>query len=447
MRRARRSTGSTAVKQVLGDFLSRRKGDRVGVVVFGDAPFALVPFTDRSRALPRMLLDETAVGMAGPRTAFGDAIGLGIGAVRPSSTVKAKTIIALTDGNDTASKVPPAEAAGVAKDKGIVIHTVAVGDPAAAGEDKLDEAALKDVAAATGGGFFRALDRAQLARHLRRLDADRDAPDRHGELPAAPRHLLGAAARGAASALLAQALRLLRGAAHAGPAAGGGGAMIDALAAFHFERPLWLLCAAAGARRSGARAPGRRHRRGAGARVIDPELLRHLLVGGEARRALTPARLLLLVAWIVATSPSPGPAWQREPSPFADAKPPVVVVLKVTPSMMTPDLAPTRLDRARQKLADLLAAREGAATGLVAYAGLGASRPAADAGQRRRARPWPRRSSPQIMPKEGDDLAGAAGARRPRRSRAAGRAARSWSWPTASRPTPREASHRRRHRR
>lgn len=159
----------TAVKQVLDDFLSRRKGDRVGVVVFGDAPFALVPFTT-DLDLCRLMLRDTAVGMAGPRTAFGDAIGLGIG-LFAKSTVKAKTIIALTDGNDTLSKVPPAEAARIARDKGIVIHTVAVGDPRAAGEDKLDEAALKQVAVTTGGGFFRALDRAQLATIYDRLDA------------------------------------------------------------------------------------------------------------------------------------------------------------------------------------------------------------------------------------------------------------------------------------
>lgn len=158
----------TAVKQVLDDFLSRRKGDRVGIVVFGDAPFALVPFTT-DLDLCRAMLSGVSVGMAGPRTAFGDAIGLGIG-LFAKSTVKAKTIIALTDGNDTLSKVPPAEAAGVAKDKGIVIHTVAVGDPQAAGEDKLDEAALKEVADRTGGGFYRALDRNQLADIYRRLD-------------------------------------------------------------------------------------------------------------------------------------------------------------------------------------------------------------------------------------------------------------------------------------
>ncbi|WP_407529964.1 VWA domain-containing protein [Methylobacterium oryzisoli] len=159
----------TAVKSVLDDFLSRRRGDRAGIVVFGDAPFALVPFTT-DLDLCRAMLRDTLVGMAGPRTALGDAIGLGIG-LFDRSTVKARTIIALTDGNDTASQLPPAEAASIAKDKGIVIHTVAVGDPSTVGEDKLDETALKDVAAATGGGSFRALDRDGLARIYDRLDA------------------------------------------------------------------------------------------------------------------------------------------------------------------------------------------------------------------------------------------------------------------------------------
>ena len=158
-----------AVKQVLEDFLVRRKGDRVGVVVFGNAPFVLVPFTTDLK-LARQLLGEMQVGMAGPRTAFGDAIGLGIN-LFTASTVPAKTMIALTDGNDTASRVPPEEAAHIAHDKGIVIHTVAVGDPEAAGEDKLDEDALGSVSNTTGGGYYRALDRQKLAEIYTRLDA------------------------------------------------------------------------------------------------------------------------------------------------------------------------------------------------------------------------------------------------------------------------------------
>ncbi|HEY4165554.1 MAG TPA: VWA domain-containing protein [Reyranella sp.] len=158
----------TAVKQVLDEFLARREGDRVGVVVFGDAPYSLVPFTTDLK-LCRQLVQEMQVGMAGPRTALGDAIGLGVN-LFARSTVPARTIIALTDGNDTASKVPPADAARVARDNRIIIHTVAVGDPAAAGEDKLDEGALRDVASATGGGFYRAMDRAQLSEIYTRLD-------------------------------------------------------------------------------------------------------------------------------------------------------------------------------------------------------------------------------------------------------------------------------------
>lgn len=93
----------TAVKEVLGDFLVRRQGDRVALVVFGNSPFLQVPFgTDLE--LSRRLLEETDVGMAGPRTALGDAIGLGIELFKHSDA-PAKTMIALTDGNDNASSV------------------------------------------------------------------------------------------------------------------------------------------------------------------------------------------------------------------------------------------------------------------------------------------------------------------------------------------------------
>jgi Ca-activated chloride channel family protein len=158
----------TAVKQVLDDFLTRRKGDRVGLIVFGNAPFVQAPFT-QDLGVCRELLAETRVGMAGPKTAFGDAIGLAI-TVFDRSDVPEKVLIALTDGNDTGSQVPPEKAAAVAKDKGIVVHTVAVGDPKAAGEDKLDEETLKQVAATTGGTYSHGGNRAELEAIYRRLD-------------------------------------------------------------------------------------------------------------------------------------------------------------------------------------------------------------------------------------------------------------------------------------
>ncbi|WP_407529966.1 VWA domain-containing protein [Methylobacterium oryzisoli] len=179
---------------------------------------------------------------------------------------------------------------------------------------------------------------------------------------------------------------------------------MSALAAFHFERPAWLLLLLPAvalwhfARRRSDEA--RRWRR-----VIDPDLLRHLLVGRERRPWVSPNALLLAV-WVLAAFSVAGPAWEREPSPFADAKPPVMVVLRVAPSMTTPDLAPTRLDRARQKLADLLTLREGASTGLVAYSGSShlVLPPTPDGSV---VLNLAQALSPEIMPRDGDDIAGA----------------------------------------
>ena len=158
----------SAVKEVLDDFLTRREGDRVGLIVFGNAAFVQVPFTQDLDAC-RMLLEETAVRMAGPKTAFGDAIGLGI-TLFERSEVSDRVMIALTDGNDTASKVPPAEAAKIARDNAILIHVVGVGDPRSTGEEVLDEEALEAVAETTGGRYFFAQDRDQLAEIYDELD-------------------------------------------------------------------------------------------------------------------------------------------------------------------------------------------------------------------------------------------------------------------------------------
>ena len=159
----------TAVKQVLDGFLARRKGDRVGLIVFGNAPFVQAPFT-QDLDVCRELLAETRVGMAGPKTAMGDAIGLAV-TVFERSKVPERVLIALTDGNDTGSLVPPQKAAEVARDRKITIFTVAVGNPAAAGEDKLDEATLQRVAETTGGTYAHAEDTAQLEAIYGRLDA------------------------------------------------------------------------------------------------------------------------------------------------------------------------------------------------------------------------------------------------------------------------------------
>jgi Ca-activated chloride channel family protein len=89
--------------------------------------------------------------MAGPQTVFGDAIGLALSVFERAEGVQERVRIVLTDGNDTNNKVPPARAAEIARDRQVTIYTVAVGDPPAAGEEKLDEETLKTVATTTGG--------------------------------------------------------------------------------------------------------------------------------------------------------------------------------------------------------------------------------------------------------------------------------------------------------
>lgn len=160
------------VKQVLGDFISRRKGDRVALILFGTKAYLQVPFT-QDLATARTLLDQTEVGMAGEQTVIGDSIGLAIKTFE-SSKAKQKLVILLTDGNDTASRVPPDHAADIAHDKGIVVYTVGFGDPAATGTDRVDLQTLRRVASITNGRFFRAEDGSHLASIY--ADIDKLAP-------------------------------------------------------------------------------------------------------------------------------------------------------------------------------------------------------------------------------------------------------------------------------
>ncbi len=157
-----------AVKSVLSDFLQRREDDRIGLLVFGSAAFVQAPFT-ADGALLQDLLDETEVRMAGPRTMLGDAIGLAI-TLFDRSDVEERLLILLTDGNDTGSMVPPLRAAEVARDKDIVIYTVGVGDPAAVGEEALDEVVLETVASNTGGRYYHAADGTELQSIYAELD-------------------------------------------------------------------------------------------------------------------------------------------------------------------------------------------------------------------------------------------------------------------------------------
>ena len=155
-------------EQVVSQFISRRKNDRIGLIVFGQAAYPVVPFTlDHDACLK--ILSQTDAGMAGPQTMIGDAIGLAIKQF-DNSEAKQRVLILLTDGNDTGSRMPPRKAAEIAGQKGITIHVVGLGDPRATGEDKVDYATLGAIAKATGGQVFHGENRTELGKAYDTLD-------------------------------------------------------------------------------------------------------------------------------------------------------------------------------------------------------------------------------------------------------------------------------------
>ncbi|CAD0185578.1 VWFA-related Acidobacterial domain protein [Ruegeria sp. THAF57] len=157
-----------AVKDVLRDFIAARQGDRMALIIFGTRAFVQAPFTEDLNSL-NGLLEQTEVGMAGPNTALGDAIGLGI-RLFDSSEVDQRLMIVLSDGADTSSRMTPVNASAIAADKNVVIYTIGVGDPNATGEDRVDLQALQDIAQTTGGQYFFADDEAALTQTYQQID-------------------------------------------------------------------------------------------------------------------------------------------------------------------------------------------------------------------------------------------------------------------------------------
>jgi Ca-activated chloride channel family protein len=170
----------TVVKGVAEDFIRRREGDRVGLILFGTRPYLQAPLTF-DRATVETLLGESEVGLAGEETAIGDAIGLAVLRLR-DRPVNSRVLVLLTDGASNAGAVDPIEAARLAAGEGIRIHTIGVGadrlavhtafgdrivDPSA----DLDEHTLSEIATMTGGEYFRAKNVEGLANVYRRIDA------------------------------------------------------------------------------------------------------------------------------------------------------------------------------------------------------------------------------------------------------------------------------------
>jgi len=170
----RRVDRLTATKAVASDFIERREGDRIGLILFGERAYLQVPLT-LDRKTVNILLMEAFIGLAGEKTAIGDAITLAVRRVHEAEKdVGDQVLVLLTDGANTAGEVQPLKAAELAQQVGLRIYTIGIGaeqlevasliggrrriNPSA----DLDEDTLTEIARLTGGRYFRATDTASL---------------------------------------------------------------------------------------------------------------------------------------------------------------------------------------------------------------------------------------------------------------------------------------------
>ena len=171
------------VKNVAGEFIQRRRGDRVGLILFGSRAYLQTPLTFDRKTL-KQLLNESAIGIAGQSTAIGDAIGLALKRLQDRPT-DSKVLILLTDGQNRAGEIQPLQAAELAAQKGLKIYTIGVGaefvmSPGLLGTGigarrlnpsaDLDEKTLTEIANITGGRYFRAKSTESLKHIYEMLD-------------------------------------------------------------------------------------------------------------------------------------------------------------------------------------------------------------------------------------------------------------------------------------
>lgn len=173
------ATRLQVVQAVAGDFILRRHGDQVGLILFGTQPYLQAPLTADLVTVGKFL-QETMIGIAGKQTAVGDAIGLAIKRLRDDDSAGRRPgdtiLILLTDGSSNAGAMPPLQAARLAAEDGLKIYTIGAGSQSGGlfglggGNRDLDEGTLELIAQTTGGEYFRAGDASELERIYARID-------------------------------------------------------------------------------------------------------------------------------------------------------------------------------------------------------------------------------------------------------------------------------------
>ncbi len=165
----------TVVKAVVSQFLAQREGDKVGLILFGSEAYLQAPLTF-DLATVGTLLNEARIGFAGKSTAIGDALGLAVKRLQ-SRPEASRVVVLLTDGANTSGAIAPLQAAKLAAQAGVKVYTVGIGadimeipglfgsrlgarriNPSA----DLDEVTLTEIAALTGGKYYRARDPKEL---------------------------------------------------------------------------------------------------------------------------------------------------------------------------------------------------------------------------------------------------------------------------------------------
>lgn len=144
-------TRQQAVQDSLRKFVASRRSDRIGMVIFATKAWPFAPISEDKQAL-QTRINQLAPGMIGQQTAIGDALGVAVKVLDAGPDSRAdKLAILLTDGNDTASQLPPMLAAKLAAEHHVQVHTIAFGDPNSRDNDKVDLALLQRITKTTGG--------------------------------------------------------------------------------------------------------------------------------------------------------------------------------------------------------------------------------------------------------------------------------------------------------
>ena len=173
----RRVNRLTMIKSVLDDFIQRRVGDRLGLILFADTAYLQAPLT-HDRETVATLLSEAQIGLVGEQTAIGDALGLAVKRFNLKNDSN-KVLVLLTDGQNTAGNITPEQATELAIHHGITVYTIGVGSGQGDGSSfsmffsnsrELDEESLTDIATRTGGQYFRAKNTQGLEQIYLQLD-------------------------------------------------------------------------------------------------------------------------------------------------------------------------------------------------------------------------------------------------------------------------------------